>query len=69
MNRLLLQNSIDSVIQLSPDSFNFEIALAILDILALECDHYLKVEDYQAALVTVRNLVANHIDKSEDTQS
>lgn len=69
MNRILVTNAIDSLMSLSQDTFNFQVALAILDILVLECDHYLKVEDYQEALVTTRNYLANHIDGIRDTES
>lgn len=66
MKQLLVQNAISSLIALSPDAFNFEIALSILDILILECDHYLKTEDMMEALVSARNVLANHIDSQQE---
>ncbi|BBC24784.1 hypothetical protein ABRG53_2527 [Pseudanabaena sp. ABRG5-3] len=65
MKQLLVENAISSLIALSPDAFNFEIALSILDILILECDHYLSVEDTMSALVSARNVLANHIDSQQ----
>jgi glutamate racemase len=65
MKQLLIENVISSLIALSPDAFNFEIALSILDILILECDHYLSVEDMMQALVSARNVLANHIDSEQ----
>ena len=69
MNQLLVQNAISSLIALSPAASKFEIALSILDILVLECDHYLSTEDMMEALVSARNVLANHIDQQEDTES
>ena len=66
MKQILIDNAISSIIALSPDSFNFEIALSILDILILECDHYLSVEDTMSALVSARNVLANHIDSQNE---
>lgn len=65
MKQLLIENVISSLIALSPDAFNFEIALSILDILILECDHYLSVGDMMQALVSARNVLANHIDSQQ----
>lgn len=65
MKQLLIENVISSLIALSPDAFNFEIALSILDILILECDHYLSVEDMMQSLVSARNVLANHIDSQK----
>jgi hypothetical protein len=69
MKKLLIENAISSLIELSPDAFNFEIALSILDILILECDHYLSVEDTMKTLVSARNVLANHIDSLSDDAS
>lgn len=65
---LYLENAVNSLIALAPDKFNYEIALAIIDMLVLESSHYMKVEDTQKLLVSVRNLISEHLDEQEEAE-
>lgn len=70
MSSLLTKNAINSLLSvLDPDLFTAKSAIAILDLIILEADHYVKVEDIMALLITSRNLIDDHINLAEEEDS